>query len=87
MLVILIMLIIYFLGFWIYLTKQIFIIYYFFLLNKSIGFKCPNNYNPAEDFIKILAISALEPDNSRERIKVYKYFLIILILFSFYQFF
>jgi ABC-type multidrug transport system ATPase subunit len=45
-----------------------------FLLNNSIGFKCPNNYNPAEYFIKTLAISPL--DNSRERIKVYKYFLI-----------
>ena len=38
--------------------------------SHSIGFPCPVNYNPADFFIRTLAVSPTEYEQSLERIKV-----------------
>ena len=35
------------------------------------GHPCPPNYNPAEHFIKVLAVSPFDKENCLERVKVF----------------
>ena len=71
------MLIIFFQGYFKFYLFKSFIFINLLILNfiyLSNGFSCPANYNPAEHFIKILAISPFDKENCLQRVKVYIFY-------------